>query len=53
MDEDFLGLSLYLKIAEDNGLLTEVVWSSLVYLKDNPDSSVMESVKEGLAEWGL
>ena len=44
-------ISKALKTAEDYGLLTEVVWSAMHYLKQNPKATLLDAISYGLLEW--
>lgn len=44
-------ISRELEIAKDYGLLTEVVWSALHYLKENPEVEPADAISYGLLEW--
>lgn len=44
-------ISTALKSAEDYGLLTEVVWSAMHYMKENPEATLSDAISYGLLEW--
>jgi hypothetical protein len=40
-----------LKLASEYGLLAEVVWSALEYMKRQPDVTLTEAMQYGVSEW--
>ena len=40
-----------LKRAEEYGLLPEVVWSAMSYLKETPAATISEAIEYGVSEW--
>jgi hypothetical protein len=44
-------ISIALETAEDHGLLTEVVWSAMHYMKKNPKATLCDAMSNGLLEW--
>ena len=44
-------ISKALETAEDHGLLTEVVWSAMHYMKENPKATLCDAISYGLLEW--
>lgn len=41
----------YIQGAEKYGLVPEVVYFALQYMKDNPDSSIEDAMNYGYNEW--
>jgi len=44
-------ISKALETAEDHGLLTEVIWSAMHYMKQNPNANLCDAMSYGLLEW--
>ena len=44
-------ISKALETAKDYGLLTEVVWSAMNYMKQNPKATLCDAMSYGLLEW--
>ena len=44
-------ISSALEEAQNYGLLTEVVWSAMHYMKENPEATLSDAISYGLLEW--
>ena len=44
-------ISKTLKLADEYGLQTEVVWSALEYMKRQPKATLVDAIQYGLSEW--
>jgi hypothetical protein len=44
-------ISNALKNADEYGISTEVVWSALHYMKENPQATLCDAISYGLLEW--
>jgi hypothetical protein len=44
-------ISTALEAADEYGLLTEVVWSAMHYMKENPKATLCDAISYGLLEW--
>lgn len=44
-------ISNALQTAGEYGLMTEVVWSAMHYMKQNPKATLCDAISYGLLEW--
>ena len=49
--KDLLEIWEILTTANKHGLESEVVWSALHYMKNNPDKSILDAINYGYFEW--
>jgi len=49
--DELRNIATTLTEAEKHGLLTEVVWSAMHYMKENPKATLCDAISYGLLEW--
>jgi hypothetical protein len=49
--DEIRSITTALESADNYGLLTEVVWSAMHYMKENPKATLCDAISYGLLEW--
>lgn len=53
VDKDLLAVQRAIALAEKEGLLAEVIYSTLGFLKFNPELTIEGALNKGLLDWDI